>query len=60
MPELVDVLTLRRVANGWVILPGTASVGEFTHVATTPTDLAKHVEDWATAQTADVPARPNG
>lgn len=52
--EVVDTLTMRRVANGWVISPGMGFCTEFTHVATTPADLAKHVEAWASAQIASV------
>ena len=45
-----DVLTIRRVANGWIILPGTTEPGEFTHIAASPEQLASHVERWAKAQ----------
>lgn len=44
-----DKLTIRRVANGWIIQPGSGA-DEFTHVAATPEDLAKHVSLWAGAQ----------
>jgi hypothetical protein len=45
-----DVITLIRVANGWIIQPGSGAIGgDFTHVATTPAELAKHVEKWASA-----------
>ncbi len=54
-----DTLTIRRVANGWVIAPGPipGTTNAFVHVYTTPADLAKHVEAWATAQTAAFPGR---
>lgn len=51
MSEVADKLTLRRVANGWIIEPGPGAA-EFTHVATTPAELAAHVSAWATAQIA--------
>lgn len=44
-----DKLTIRRVANGWIIQPG-AGADEFTHVAATPEDLGEHVVSWAKAQ----------
>lgn len=49
MPEIIDRLTLRRVANGWIIAPGPGA-DEFTHIAATPDDLAEHVKKWAAAQ----------
>lgn len=54
MPDIVDRLTLRRVANGWVIRCGSDAVDQFTHIATTPAELAQHVEKWAAAQIATV------
>ena len=58
MSEPTDVITLRRVANGWVILPGGAWPNDFTHVATTPEEAAEHVRAWAQAQTgATVPKK---
>lgn len=50
-PATTDSLTIRRVANGWIIAPGPGA-NEFTHVALTPADLAKHVAAWADAQIA--------
>jgi len=47
---IIDTLTIRRVANGWVILPGGANLNEFTHVATSPEEVAYHVRNWAEAQ----------
>jgi hypothetical protein len=47
----MDSVTIRRVANGWVIQPAGRGPDEFTHVATTPEDLAEHVAKWARAQT---------
>jgi len=44
-----DKLTIRRVANGWIIQPGPGG-DEYTHIAATPDDLAKHVNLWAKAQ----------
>jgi hypothetical protein len=50
MPAKIgDSLTIKRVANGWVISPGPGTV-EFTHVAKTPAELATHVTHWAKAQ----------
>lgn len=46
-----DSLTIRRVANGWIIAPGPGA-NEFTHVAQTPAALAEHVAKWASAQVA--------
>jgi hypothetical protein len=43
-----DLLTIRRVANGWTIAPGPGAQ-EFVHVATTPKQVAEHVEKWAAA-----------
>lgn len=50
---MVDTLTLRRVANGWVIQPGTVGLSEFTHIAATPEDIAEHVIAWAQAQISE-------
>lgn len=44
-----DRLTIRRVANGWIIAPGPGA-DEFTHVATSPSELADHVLKWAQRQ----------
>lgn len=44
-----DKMTIRRVANGWIIQPGSGT-DEITHIAATPDDLAKHVAHWAKAQ----------
>jgi hypothetical protein len=44
-----DRLTIRRVANGWIIELGRGN-DEFVHVAATPDDLANHVRKWAKAQ----------
>ncbi len=44
-----DTLTIRRVANGWVVHPG-RGCDEMTHVYSTPDELAKHVAHWAKAQ----------
>lgn len=52
--EIEDTLTIRRVANGWVITKGRGA-NEFTHIAATPDDLAKHVSAWASAQIAPGP-----
>lgn len=41
-------LTLRRVANGWIVQAAAAG-DEFTHVHTTPDQLAEHVKKWAAA-----------
>lgn len=49
-----DQMLIRRVANGWIILPGPGVVTEFTHVAITPKELAEHVACWANAQTCIV------
>ena len=43
-----DMLTLRRVANGFVIAPNSAN--EQIFVANTPSELASHVLMWAEAQ----------
>lgn len=49
--QISDMITIRRVVNGWVILPGPhACLTDFTHVAVTPDDVAKHVTLWAKAQ----------
>lgn len=50
--EVVDEITVRHVANGWIILlgGGHGSINEHTHIAATPEDLAKHVKAWASAQ----------
>jgi hypothetical protein len=50
-PATTDTLTIRRVANGWIMAPGPGA-NAFTHVALTPADLAKHVAAWAAAQIA--------
>lgn len=55
--SVADQLTLRRVANGWVILPGGGTINEFTHVAATPDELAEHVRKWAQAQMGRAAAR---
>jgi hypothetical protein len=44
-----DVITIRRVANGWIVHPGDA-FNDFTHVYADPTALAAHIEHWAKAQ----------
>lgn len=44
-----DKMTIRPVANGWIIQPGSGA-DEYTHIATSPDDLAKHVLLWAKAQ----------
>jgi transcriptional regulator with XRE-family HTH domain len=41
------MLTIWRVANGWVVSPGDSHISRYTHVATNPEDLAEHVERWA-------------
>ena len=48
-PVLGDVITIRRVANGWVIQPGREGTNEFTHVAQTSHEVADHVLRWAEA-----------
>jgi hypothetical protein len=47
---MTDILTIKRVANGWVIQPGVSQSNEFTHVAKSADDLAEHVRVWAQAQ----------
>lgn len=54
---MADALTLRRVVNGWIIAPHPCSPDAFTHVATTPEDLARHVMAWAQAQIEPLPKR---
>jgi hypothetical protein len=44
-----DVITIRRVANGWIVQPG-GVCNDFTHVYADPIALANHIEHWATAQ----------
>ena len=51
---MTDSITIRRVANGWVIQPGGNSLNDFTHVALTPADVAEHVRKWAIAQDKDI------
>ena len=53
-PPFPDRLTIRRVANGWVIQPGIGT-DEITHIAATPDDLAKHISLWAKAQLLTAP-----
>jgi hypothetical protein len=43
------MLTIKRVANGWIVAPGPGSQ-EFTHVYSDPEALAVHVAEWAAAQ----------
>lgn len=48
---MCDTLLITRVANGWVIRPGSKiGLSEFTHIATTPGELAEHVAKWAAPQ----------
>lgn len=51
----MDPLSVRRVANGWIIAPG-QNINDFTHIhiAATPEDLAEHILKWAKAQIVDV------
>jgi hypothetical protein len=54
--EIEDMMSIKRVANGWIIQPGGRPTnGEFTHVAATPAELAKHVTRWAEAQITPPP-----
>lgn len=46
----IDILSIKRVANGWVLLPGCHGPDEFTHVAATPDDVAEYVRSWTLAQ----------
>jgi len=48
-PPFPDRLTVRRVANGWVVHPGLES-DEYLHIYSTPEGVAEHVERWAEAQ----------
>jgi hypothetical protein len=50
IPEPIDTLQIRRVANGWIVSPGQLADREFVHVYSTPAELAAHVEHWASAQ----------
>jgi hypothetical protein len=56
--EVVESVTIRRVANGWVVQSGKA-LGDFLHVAVTPTALAEYVSGWAEAHTTK-PANGKG
>lgn len=47
-----DTMQIRRVANGWVLMPGCRGPNDFTHIAATPEELGEHVTKWAQAQTA--------
>lgn len=56
---IYDAITVRRVANGWIIYPGAAGIAaEFTHIATSPSDVARHVEKWATQTQTDALVPP--
>lgn len=48
-----DTMTIRRIANGWLLQPG-GQLNEFTHIAATPAALAAHVAAWAEAQIAEM------
>lgn len=56
-PVEENQMLIRRVANGWVMLPGPGVVSEFAHIAATPKELAEHVAGWADAQTRS-PSKP--
>jgi hypothetical protein len=45
-----DLISVRRVANGWIIYPGGPNADpEFTHIAASPQEVGAHVEKWAKA-----------
>lgn len=45
-----DKITIRRVANGWVMQTGREiTLDEFTHVAFTADQVGRHVHAWALA-----------
>lgn len=48
-PLILDTLSIRRVANGWIVMPG-GNMSDLVYVATTPQALAKHIETWAEQQ----------
>lgn len=52
-----DILTIRQVANGWIIQPGANGPNEFTHVAVKPEEVAEHVRRWTQAQTVVGPVK---
>lgn len=56
MGEIMDVITIRRVANGWVVQPGRGA-DEFTHVYVMPVGLAEHIQRWAEAQLPETPKK---
>lgn len=50
-----DQITIKQVANGWVVAPGNGGNAEFVHVFLTPDALAAHVQKWASAPSAAFP-----
>lgn len=57
MIDIRDTLTIRRVANGWVIQPGVSSDQQFLHVAVAPEQVAEYVRGWAAAQIETLPVK---
>lgn len=48
---MMEILTIRRVANGWVSTPGFDKVcTELSQVSLKPEELAERVRAWAAAQ----------
>jgi hypothetical protein len=47
--DVMESLTIRRIANGWTVLAGKAAT-DILHLAITPEALAQYVASWATQQ----------
>lgn len=57
MEALSDTISIRRVANGWIIQPGGPGPSPFAHVAMSAEEVAEHVRKWAMAAVDAPPIR---